>query len=297
MIRITWSRSIRERSAVSMAVSDIILSTIERKGWQTQRAGDGWRAHHPDQGADLFLSFTPSWICLQAPLAVESGATAYRRLLSNNEVMFMAKACLDHHGTPTLQVDLPGSSGVHLIDYALGALARYVDQDAPSESGDRTSRERYFDAPPGIPHEVIAYYLQAVLPRGWGASSKPKGITWPLKYKGQRLFNVYLTITRSWAYFYAPVLPEAVAPDEAVHKTFCEYLLGVNHVLYMAKLGIGQASQVLLMLEVPTQEFDFEMFRLATRLLGTYLDLYGREIQIMAHLPTDRRLMEKLGVR
>jgi hypothetical protein len=286
-----------------MATSDIILSTIERKGWQTQRAGDGWRAHHPDQGADLFLSFTPSWICLQAPLVGETGATgeSYHRLLSNNEAMFMAKACLDHRGTPTLQVDLPASSGVHLIDYALGALARYADQDVPSESGDRTSKERYFEKPSGIPHEVIASYLQAVLPRGWGASSKPKGITWPLKYKGQRLFSVYLTITRSWAYFHAPVLPEAVALSEAVQKTFCEYLLGVNHVLYMAKLALSNSitngGQVLFMLEVPTQEFDFEMFRLVTRLLGTYLDLYGREIQIMAHLPTDPRLMEKLGVR
>jgi hypothetical protein len=280
-----------------MTASDIILSTIERKGWQTQRAGEGWHAHHPDQATDLYLSFTPSWICLQAPLVGETGATAYRHLLSNNEAMFMAKVCLDHHGTPTLQVDLPSSSGVHLIDYALGALARYADLDAPSESGDRTSKERYFEEPPGIPHEVIAYYLQAVLPRGWGASSKPKGITWPLKYKGQRLFSVYLTITRSWVYFHAPVLPEVVALSEGVQKTYFEYLLGVNHVLYMAKLGLSDAGQTLLMLDVPTQEFDFEMFRLVTRLLGTYLDLYGREIQIMAHLPTDPRLMEKLGVR
>ena len=68
-------------------------------------------------------------------------------------------------------------------------------------------------------------------------------------------------------------------------------------MLYMAKLGFSDAGQVLMMLEVPTQEFDFEMFRLVTRMLGTYLDLYGREIQIMAHLQTDQRLMEKLGVR
>jgi hypothetical protein len=32
-------------------------------------------------------------------------------------------------------------------------------------------------------------------------------------------------------------------------------------------------------------------------MLGTYLDLYAREVQIMAHLHNDRRLMEKLGVR
>jgi hypothetical protein len=282
-----------------MAASDIILSTIERKGWQTQRAGDGWHAYQPDQGTDLFLSFTPSWTCLQAPLVAETGTTGefYRRLLIDNEAMFMAKVCLDPHGTATLQVDLPASSGIHLIDYALGALARYADQDAPRESGDRTSKERYFEEPPGIPHEVIAYYLQAVLPRGWGASSKPKGVTWSLKYKGQRLFGVYLTITRSWAYFHAPVLPEVVALSETVQKTYFEYLLAVNHVLYMAKLGLSDAGQTLLMLDVPTQEFDFEMFRLVTRLLGTYLDLYGREIQIMAHLQTDPRLMEKLGVR
>jgi hypothetical protein len=280
-----------------MAASDIILSTIERKGWQTQRAGEGWHAHHPDQATDLYVSFTPSWICLQAPLNTEPTGDTYRRLLSNNEAMFMAKACLDHRGTPTLQVDLPRSSGVHLIDHALGALARYAHQDAPLESGDRTSKERYFEEPPGIPHEVIASYLQAVLPRGWGASSKPKGITWPLKYKGQRLFDAYLTVTRSWAYFHAPVLPDTIALGGAVQKTFFEYLLGVNHVLYMAKLGLSDAGQVLMMLEVPTQEFDFEMFRLVTRLLGTYLDLYGREIQIMAHLETDPRLMEKLGIR
>jgi hypothetical protein len=282
-----------------MAASDIILSTIERKGWQIQRAGEGWRAVQPDQATGLFVGFTPSWICLQAPLVGEISATgeSYRRLLADNEAMFMAKACLDQRGTPTLQVDLPVSSGVHLIDYALDALVRYARQDAPREAVDRTSKERYFEEPPGIPHEVIAYYLQAVLPRGWGASSKPKGITWPLKYKGQRLFSVYLTVTRSWAYFHAAVLPDAVAPGEAVQATFFEYLLGVNHVLYMAKLGLSDAGHVLLMLEVPTQAFDFEMFRLATRLLGTYLDLYGREIQIMARLETDPRLMEKLGVR
>jgi hypothetical protein len=282
-----------------MTASDIILSAIERKGWQLQRAGEGWHAVQPGQETDLFLSYTTSWICLQAPLVGETVATgeSYRRLLANNETMFMAKTCLDHCRTPILQVDLPGSSGVHLIDYALDALVRYAHQDALREAVDRTSKERYFDEPPGIPHEVIANYLQAVLPRGWGASSKPKGITWALKYKGQRLFNVYLTITRSWAYFHAAVLPEAVVLGEAVQQTFYDYLLGVNQVLYMAKLGLSDAGHALLMLEVPTQSFDFEMFRLATRLLGTYLDLYGREIQIMAHLQSDPRLMEKLGVR
>jgi hypothetical protein len=291
-----------------MAASDIILSYIERKGWQTRRVRDGWHARQPDQAADLFLSFTSSWTCLQRPVLIpgkegqndEQLTAVYRYLLLRNEDMFMAKVCLDHNGTPTLQVDLPNSRGIHLIDHALGALARYAHQIESGEDAapaDRTSKELYYAAPPGIPHEVVAYYIQAILPRGWGASSKPKGFTWPLKYKGQRLFDVYLTVTRSWAYFHAPVLPETARLNDAVQKTFFEYLLGVNHVLYMAKLGVGQADQALLMLEVPTQELDFEIFRLVTRTLGTYLDFYAREIQIIAHLQADQRLMDRLGFR
>jgi hypothetical protein len=280
-----------------MASSDVILSYIERKGWQTEPVPHGWHAHHPEQGADLLLSFTPSWICLQATFAGLADVD-YRDLLLRNEMMFMAKIALTPGGTPCLQVELPAASGIHLIDDALGALARYRDPQpfVQGEPVDRRSKELYFDEPPGIPHEVLAYYLQAILPRGWGAKSKPKGITWPLKYKGQRLFDVYLTVSRSWAYFHAPVLPEAGSLDPSIQQVFYEYLLSVNQVLYMAKLGLGERDQALLMLEVPTQELDFELFRLVTRMLGTYLDLYAREVQIMAHLHNDHRLMEKLAV-
>ncbi|RPI98435.1 MAG: hypothetical protein EHM39_07970 [Chloroflexi bacterium] len=280
-----------------MASSDVILSYIERKGWQTEPILNGWHARHPEQNADLLLSFTPSWICLQAPLAGLADVDQ-RDLLLRNEMMFMAKIAVAPGGAPSLQVELPAANGIHLIDYALGALAQYRDPQANPlrEREDRRSKELYFDEPPGIPHEILMTYIMAILPRGWGAKSKPKGITWPLKYKGQRLFDVYLTVSRSWAYFHAPVLPEAGRADPSVQAAFFEYLLSVNQVLYMAKLGIGEHDQALLMLEVPTQELDFDMFRLVTRMLGTYLDLYAREIQIMAHLHNDRRLMEKLGV-
>ncbi len=163
---------------------------------------------------------------------------------------------------------------------------------------DRTSKDLYFEAPPGIPHEVIAYYLRAVEPHGWGARSKPKGITWPLGYKGQRMFEVYLTVTKSWSYFHIPSVLEAPAyPTEehlAVQRAFLEYLLQINDAWYLAKIGMNEAHQVLVMLEIPTQELDFEMFRLVTRLLATYLDLYAREIQLMSLLPSDRSLLEKL---
>lgn len=300
-----------------MNESDIIVSYIERKGWQSARNNGGWRIHRAEDEVEFYLSFTPSWICLQAPLNryLDTAGwddarwvSLYRALLRRNEEMFIGKFCRDQAGQLTLQAELPNSGGIHRIDYALDALTRYLslygptlrNSDAPEAPAavDRTSKDLYFDAPPGIPHEVIAYYIRAVEPHGWGARSKPKGITWPLGYKGQRMFEVFLTITKSWSYFHIPSLLEAPAyskeENPAIQRAFLEYLLQINDAWYLAKTGMNEAHQVLAMLEIPTQELDFEMFRLATRLLSTYLDLYAREIQLMSLLPSDPKLMEKI---
>lgn len=293
-------------------MSDLIVSYIERKGWQTTPAPGGWHVRRDETA--FFLGFTASWACLQIPLAAPGEewtdaqrARLYRALLQRNEAMFMAKFALDARGTPLLLVEIPVSGSVRLVDHALEALTRYADEyaallvdpgaDIPP-AGDRAAKERYFDEPPGIPHEVMAYYVRAVEAQGWGARSKPKGITWLLGYKGQRMFEAYLTVTRSWTYFHIPALirlPAAGAEiDPAVRQAFFSYLLGVNDALYMAKLGIDEHDQVILMLELPTQELEFDFFRTITRLLGAYLDLYAREIQIMSNLPADQKLMEML---
>jgi hypothetical protein len=300
-----------------MNESDIIVSYIERKGWRSTRVNDGWGVRQAEGETEFYLSFTPSWICLQAPLDAYLDSAGwddrqwvrlYRDLLRHNEEMFMGKFCRDQAGQLTLQVELPNSGSIHRIDYALDALTRYLKlyrsalgnseaRQAPA-AVDRTSKDLYFDAPPGIPHEVIAYYIRAVEPHGWGARSKPKGITWLLGYKGQRMFDVYLTVTKSWSYFHVPSLLETPAyPKEenpAIQRAFLEYLLQINDAWYLAKTGMNEAHQVLAMLEIPTQELDFEMFRLVTRLLSTYLDLYAREIQIMSLLPSDPKLLEKI---
>ena len=271
-----------------MTLPDLLLSAIERKGW---------RAARPDAERDLFLSFTPSWTCLHTRMDGDPGepGAAHRCLLLRNEEMFMAKFGLDHAGILTLQAELPNANALRLIDYALVALLRYAEQNGES-GADRVSKELYFDEPPGLPPEVVAYYIRAVEPRGWFARSKPKGITWPLVYKGQRTFEVYLTVTKAWTYFHIPALPEETAAitDVAVQRAFWDYLLNVNTILHLAKLGLGERDQVLLMLDLPTQELDFEMFRLATRLLATYIDLYAREVQIMSRLESDPRLLERL---
>ncbi len=303
-----------------MAEPDIIVSYIRRKGWQTQHSADGWRITRGDEA--LYLSFTPSWVCLQAPLSgylperalnADERTGLYRYLLACNEHMFMAKFCRDQAGVLTLQAELPLSGGIHRIDEALDAVTRYLAQHEPAlrdparldaqhaETGEAESKERYFESPPGIPHEVIAYFVRAVEARGWGLRDKPKGIMWPLGYKGQRLFDVYLTVTRAWAYFHIPVLDHAPVAGSVAGQTaqeaYLAYLLSANDAWFMAKLGLDAQDRTLVMLDVPTPELDFDTFRMVTQLLATYLDLYAREIQIMAHLPADPRLAERLVYR
>lgn len=294
---------------------DSLVSTIERKGWRVERLPTGWQLARPGLEAAIYLSFTPSWICLHAP--VESPGSAaddeqsvrlYRYLLGCNEAMFVARFCRDSVGRLVLHADVPGGSSVHRIDYALDALTRSLTLYGPElvagaldlmPGTDRAARELYFDEPPGIPHEVIGSYVRAVEPHGWLARNKPKGITWPLGYKGQRMFEVYLTITRSWTCFHIPAMIEVPAAVKegpwAVQRAFLEYLLRVNDAWYMAKTGMDEVGRVLIMLEVPTQELDFDLFRLITRLLAAYLNLYAREVQIMAHLPSDPKLRPMLA--
>ena len=297
-----------------MAASDFVLSLVERKGWRATAAAGGWRLTRAD-APDLafFLSFTPSWIVLQMPLAAylppdldQAGrVTLYRALLRHNEQMFMAKFALDEAGVPLLAVELPYAP--HLVEAGLDALAHYAthyvallgqpDAWDTVPAGNLAAKELFFDEPPGIPHEVIAYYVKAMEPCGWGMIARPKGITWPLGYKGERTFEAFLTVTRAWAYFQVPLLPNVPAahPDLAVQETFLSYLLAVNQAWYAAKVGLGAADRVVMMLEVPTQQLDFDLFRTITRLLAAYLDSYAREVQIMANLQADDRLRATLA--
>lgn len=276
----------------------VLLSAFERRGWHTEPLSQGWRAHQPAMSGDVFLSTTPSWITLFTLVQAgddSSEELQHRQWLLRNEAMFMAKYCRDHQGVITLQVDVPRTAS--LLDYALDAITRYCDQPASTDPTiDRISPDHYYEKPPGIPPEVLAYYLRAMESYGWGLHGKPKGITWLLVYKGYRVFEAYLTVTQAWAYFQLPLVPDQLSlAESASHAALFEYMLGINQVLYLAKLGINEAGQVMLMVDWPTQELDFDRFRLITRLLAQYADLYAREVQIMAHVATDHRLTEYLN--
>lgn len=211
--------------------------------------------------------------------------------------MFLARHALDSALNPVLLVDLPRCASVPMLDRALDALARYADSAQP-QAGVQKSGTGHEDwltqETPGLARETVAYYVRAVEGYGWGLRAKPSGMTWPLGYKGQRVFDVFFSVSPAWAYFQVPMLPGIPAAlssrDDAVRAAFLRYLLRVNDAWYMAKLGLTAAGQPIMMLEVPTQELDFDLFRLCTRLIASYLDFYSRELQIMAELERDHKL-------
>ncbi len=152
----------------------------------------------------------------------------------------------------------------------------------------------------GIPHETIVRYIQNLSIAGWGIKESPRDLTWHLGYKGLlRVYDVYLNVTKMWAYFQVPILVDRVAPvlsagNLEAQSLFLEYLLKLNATWFMAKIGISEADQVLLLVEVPVETLDFSLMQFLARTIGTYLDRYGQEIQIMALLHNDPRLSELL---
>jgi len=302
--------------------STSVLPLLERRGWQALPQGGGWRLSRRGTTDVLYLSATSRWLCLQYPIATGANGRdprrstpadqirLYRHLLGRNEQMFMTKFGLDDAGQPVLTVEVPGRGGnSSCLVWAVEALNRYalkpslqlgaLEKGPPQVASEWSVARVLADETPGVPKETIARYLKGAEAWGWGAKAEPEGPTWHLVYKGRlRVFDVYLTTTRTWSYFQAPTLVEGTASvlraDAPAQAAFLGYLLRLNDACFMAKIGLGEEGQPLLLLEAPTELLDFAFFSLAVRTLATYLDRYGPELYLMASLDRDRNLAELL---
>ena len=300
-----------------MSKSFAILNQFERKGWQITPVEDGWKLSHSSAEREVYLHVTSQWYCLACPLNMEeTRGTAhdgpayhlYRHLLEQNERMYMAKTSLDEHSCLLLMVEVPAKRASQLLlNWALDSLTRF-SLSGPGGSGGqsnsifRDTQTTLYppDMTPGISKETMSRYIKGIEVSRWGIFDEPDGSIWHLGYKGRlRVFDVYLNCTKTWTYFQVPVLVDRIAPVLLSPETqdqlvFLKYLLRLNYVWFMAKMGISTEGQVLLLLEIPTETLDFALFQYATHTLATYLDRYEQEIQIMASLQHDRQLTELL---
>lgn len=304
---------------------DQVIHVAQRKGWQARRAAGSWLLRRSDLSGPVELSLSTHWLALRYQLL--SGASPwpgrqlpsseqvslYRAVLLRNERMYMAKICLDLHGYPALCVEVPAAGlGPLLISRALEAIPRYKlrlpaswkpatdDSELVAMAPEHPTRLYAPDhSTAGLPEHLLYDYVRMVEPYGWAVRTTPRGPYWHFGYKNRlRLYEAYAVITRAWCSFRVPVLLEprasVLGAPTAAAAACLEYLLRLSDTWHVAKPGVDEHGQVLLLLEVPTEALTPELFRAVTRTIGTYLDRYGQEIQIMATLDQDQPLAEAL---
>ena len=265
-----------------------------------------------------------------SPLTDEDGIRLYRSFLEQNEHMFVAKFALDPDDNPLLMTEVSLKDGHPQLPYwAIESIARYqvkgihtilMEAELAQATSEATEPHSVVkirlietaamsaDIPTtmtSVADDTIELYLKGVENLGWRIKQKVNSFTWHLFYQGYyHWFDVYLTTSKNWVYFQMPVLLDRAATvltqtmqtkeTQQQQLLFLKYLLRLNHHYFMAKLGISSDSQVLLLLELPTETLDFSLFRQALLALGTYFDRFEQEIQIMASLQQNKRLLELL---
>lgn len=293
-----------------MSQMSTIFHEVVRKGWQVTPLEEGWQLNHIYLKGALYMHATEQWINLTYPLSIADNndqpeqaigdrVLLYRHLLEQNEHMYMAKFCLDDEDRPLLTAEFSARSTHHvLLNWALDAMLCYGDSASLQEEPPVDGGYYEPDIMPGLPKTTIFRYIKGVESRQWLLKEEPKdaGLSWHLGYRGRfRLFNSYLAVTKNWTYFQVPLLVEAtpsvlLEEDLRLQVLFLKYLLQLNMLWFMARLGISKDGCLLLLMDVPTETLDFALFQLATSTLANYLDRYEQELQIMASLQHDRQL-------
>lgn len=317
----------------------VIVNILQSKGWRALPAQEGWQLSREATEGNILMSITAhGWLCLTLPLQndpaimalLQTNGEGYRILLERNVDMFLAKFALDRNGVPLLmaEVNLKDSDPT-LAYWAVEALAQYqtpkrletfVEMEwamassiiPQTENLHRTVNIKLAGAAPKIPDivggvsdDTIKLYLNGIQVYGWSSKEKLEGFSWHLLYRGHhRVFDVYLSSSRTWVYFQIPILVDRIASiltlsegntnTQQLRSFFLKYLLRLNQSWFLAKVGVSTDDQVLLLLEIPTQLLDFALFRQAARAIEIYLDRFEQEIQIMASLQHNPRLFELL---
>ena len=305
---------------MSESISEFtIVSLVEKCGWAVSSMQGGWFLTHPQSQQIVFMSITPHWLCLSSHVKGQSRGTLAERvaylqhLLQCNERMFMARFSLDIDDNTLLMAEIPLKIfSFPLLNKALGSLSHYADTSTfekldPEPAAARLSklRARYeitnsqeSDVEAGISKEAFRLHMSR-LGSNWGTRGELLAFPWHIGYKNiLRIFEVYCTISRNWASFQVPLLLDQVetvlSANLQEQAFFMEYLLRLSETWFVAKPGINTNKQVLLLLELPTEALDFSLLQFMTRTISTYIDRYGQEIQIMAALQQDTRLIELL---
>ena len=227
----------------------------------------------------------------------------------------MCKYSIDSSGSLLLQLELPlRNLERRYCHKAIEALSVYADKYAvpqrdthhlteitPENERDAMIAENGATSDPII--EVVSpqdlhLYFRAIKHYGWKLGGRQGANRWYAIYESpDRSFETYINFGQSWAYFQIPILNERnnlQSRSESCKEIFYRYLLQLNEQIYWVKFGVDEEDQVLLMLDMPVDMFDWGRFQWATRALSRYARDFAYDIQIMAGLDRDKQLLSLL---
>ena len=111
-------------------------------------------------------------------------------------------------------------------------------------------------------------------------------------FRGDKsLFRIMVRLTENWVYF--SISPFVVAPQDAAceHRLY-RHLLRLNQEINMAKFTIDEDGDVILTVELPAENLDYNEFSDALGALSYYADDNYKRIFVLAHVPEAHAILE-----
>jgi hypothetical protein len=127
-------------------------------------------------------------------------------------------------------------------------------------------------------HQFFATY-------GWRYDFDEPTVTWHTGFRGDNAnFNIFVHLTGNWLYF--TICPLVNAPgDPECERKLHQHLLRLNNSINMAKFGIDNDGDVVLTVELPTENLDYSEFADGLNAISYYSDAHYLEILNVARDP------------
>jgi hypothetical protein len=120
---------------------------------------------------------------------------------------------------------------------------------------------------------------------GWQYDFDASTSTWHSGFRGKsNNFNIFIHLTEDWIIF--SIAPFVNAPDdEGCRRKLHMHLLKLNYIINMAKFSLDEDEDVVLTVELPTENLDYSEFSDGLNALSYYADTYYLEILNVAQNP------------
>ena len=117
---------------------------------------------------------------------------------------------------------------------------------------------------------------------GWQYEFDPQNATWRTGFRGDTSnFNILVHLTDNWLYF--AINPFVNAPGDApCSANLNHHMLRLNHAINMAKFSLDSEGDVVLTVELPTENLDYSEFADGLNALSYYADTYYVDILNLA---------------